>query len=928
MHPHNNSINILPPSPRKTDYNLFSLNKIPISARRRQMSNDVNNNENNFTQIKINKRKLIPRCKNSNSFRYSENQNNNINSDLNISPKNLKQKQQNSFFNKIYENNGNSNRPSNLNRDTNNSELIITDFNINSHRLTESCKNFLTRPSYNSNRVSRCKKKIKTNFERSFNNNINNSFNNDINRITNNSIIKNGKCLKNIDINSDVQENEKDTMHTSNFNCYSNNNELESNNNSNNILNMKNNLNNNLNKNYVQISFHKKIPRNIKKTIEFVYNKNDNLKDKYQNQTNIQKEKTETISRDSFDRYDDIIDDIIYIDECVVNDINDEKIYKNNSNSNSFKKNKKKFNSYNENYNNMQNKNISRQNFPNTNIYFNNYNNTNQNNNNRTQIINNNMNSVNNSINLVNNNLNSINNNNMNLINKPINNSTKNLINKNIIPIPINNNKIKINTTINPILNINIPKERISYKKDTKQSFVKIIKTSQNYDKLSENSGSKSSRILYNADTNENNDLDISIKTSTTIQTNKQKKIYSQKLETIPTPNYDGGHIFFKHSRSPPKVKIKNEKLNDESKILINNLKEKNENNKKIIINNNNDFEDEDIIPNYQPEEINNNTITNININENVEILNKNFIKSYKVMSKAGKEWDGKVKINQDTAIAKISLNKINGINLFGILDGHGEYGHLVSKLSSIIIIDQINKYLQLLNSDNLDYIYQEIKKNNFATLKNIYFLVDQELSKQKYDITYSGTTCLLILQIGKKLICSNVGDSRGILIYNTNIIDNKNNQFITKIFQLSYDQKPDLPLEKERIIKTGGIIDQMLDEQGEKNGPFRVFFGNNNFPGLAMSRSLGDFLAKKCGVIALPEIIEYCLDESAKFMVLCSDGVWEFLKNEDVMFIGNEYYVKNDIDGFCNELVIDAFQCWEREDVIRDDITSVVVFF
>ena len=119
-----------------------------------------------------------------------------------------------------------------------------------------------------------------------------------------------------------------------------------------------------------------------------------------------------------------------------------------------------------------------------------------------------------------------------------------------------------------------------------------------------------------------------------------------------------------------------------------------------------------------------------------------------------------------------------------------------------------------------------------------------------------------------------------------------------------------------------------MLDSHGKKNGPFRVWYGKNNFPGLAMSRSLGDFLAKKCGVINLPEIIEYNLNENAKFMVLCSDGVWEFLTNEDVMIIGNEYYDKIDIDGFCNKLVIDAFQCWEREDVIRDDITSVVVFF
>jgi serine/threonine protein phosphatase PrpC len=125
-----------------------------------------------------------------------------------------------------------------------------------------------------------------------------------------------------------------------------------------------------------------------------------------------------------------------------------------------------------------------------------------------------------------------------------------------------------------------------------------------------------------------------------------------------------------------------------------------------------------------------------------------------------------------------------------------------------------------------------------------------------------------------------------------------------------------------------GGIVDQMLDNKGKRNGPFRVWDGNNNYPGLAMSRSIGDLKGKKCGLISEPEIIEYNLDQKSKYMVICSDGVWEFLNNEDIMKIGIEYYLKNNIDEYLDKIIKVSEFWWEKEDTMRDDITAVIVFF
>ena len=61
----------------------------------------------------------------------------------------------------------------------------------------------------------------------------------------------------------------------------------------------------------------------------------------------------------------------------------------------------------------------------------------------------------------------------------------------------------------------------------------------------------------------------------------------------------------------------------------------------------------------------------------------------------------------------------------------------------------------------------------------------------------------------------------------------------------------------------------------------------NCTYPGLAMSRSVGDVLAKKAGVVAEPEMSQFVFDPqdslhiTPKYCVLASDGIWDVLSNE-----------------------------------------------
>ena len=73
------------------------------------------------------------------------------------------------------------------------------------------------------------------------------------------------------------------------------------------------------------------------------------------------------------------------------------------------------------------------------------------------------------------------------------------------------------------------------------------------------------------------------------------------------------------------------------------------------------------------------------------------------------------------------------------------------------------------------------------------------------------------------------------------------------------------------------------IDFYGNPIGPERVWLSYIDAPGLAMTRSMGDKVGAQAGVIAEPELLEFKITPEDRFIVVASDGVWEYLSNEDV---------------------------------------------
>lgn len=276
----------------------------------------------------------------------------------------------------------------------------------------------------------------------------------------------------------------------------------------------------------------------------------------------------------------------------------------------------------------------------------------------------------------------------------------------------------------------------------------------------------------------------------------------------------------------------------------------------------------------------------------------------------------GKQKNNQDSYICKTNGLHIEDFNLFGVMDGHGSHGHFISQSVKSLFSEFLFDSTQYDSTPTLDSIQTKFQENKYFHIKQCFMYCETSLARSKYEVNFSGTTAVLVIQVGQTLYCANTGDSRAIL-YNDD----------GSIVTLSNDHKPDSPNERERIISSGGRVERFKDN-GKSVGPYRVWLKYDDYPGLAMSRSLGDFVSKSVGCSCTPEIIEHKLTSQSKFLIIASDGVWEFLNNRSVCKFIEPFYECRDPEGASACIIEESTKMWEREDEGQDDITCVIVFY
>eukprot|EP00949_MAST-11_sp_MAST-11-sp1_P002531 g2531.t1 len=278
-------------------------------------------------------------------------------------------------------------------------------------------------------------------------------------------------------------------------------------------------------------------------------------------------------------------------------------------------------------------------------------------------------------------------------------------------------------------------------------------------------------------------------------------------------------------------------------------------------------------------------------------------VREYHGVSKKGYAPYNAKKDNQDICFMK----EDPGTNafFFGVFDGHGEQGHHVTRfvkrnLPGAVVTNP--KWL----SDVGGAMRDEILKAEQQLLRN-----------RSIDTALSGSTCCCATIRGDILTVVNIGDSRLILG-----VRDARGRIVPK--EVSIDHKPDLPEEQRLIEATGGRVWAMKYDDGI-DGPARVWLKDQNLPGLAMSRSICDEVAKRAGVISEPEIFNLRLESNVVFLCCASDGLWEFMTNEDV--VGYISACGGNPVKAVDALMKESKRRWQREEPVIDD-TSIIVAF
>jgi len=255
------------------------------------------------------------------------------------------------------------------------------------------------------------------------------------------------------------------------------------------------------------------------------------------------------------------------------------------------------------------------------------------------------------------------------------------------------------------------------------------------------------------------------------------------------------------------------------------------------------------------------------------------------------------------------------GWHLSGVFDGHGSNGDWPAARAAraLPFLLQQGVCADLLAKGDVE-----------GSLRRAFRMLQSHLvaeaTAQKFDLRFNGTTAVVSLRHPDQnfVWIANCGDSRAILI-----------QSDGGVIQETSDHKPSRQDEAERIIAAGGEV-VVTDFDGIAD--HRVNVKGTGYPGLSVSRSLGDGAVKSCGVSAEPDVMCWPTDASrGLYLLACSDGVWEYFSSQEVARLVADTIAHGDSPHAALEVVLGAARAaWVKESeghgsTYCDDITLVL---
>ncbi|KAG8178806.1 hypothetical protein JTE90_015359 [Oedothorax gibbosus] len=227
----------------------------------------------------------------------------------------------------------------------------------------------------------------------------------------------------------------------------------------------------------------------------------------------------------------------------------------------------------------------------------------------------------------------------------------------------------------------------------------------------------------------------------------------------------------------------------------------------------------------------------------------------------------------------------------FGIFDGHG--GKEAAQYAKNHLLDNI-VCLKHFWQDEDDMILSAIRDGFINTHMAMWKEVDNWPKTASGLPSTAGTTASVAFLRKGKLYTGHVGDSRIILGLKEQDSDEWQAECLT------VDHKPESPLEKQRIIESGGLV---MNKSGVERvvwkrpkpgheGPILRSTDFEKIPFLAVARSLGDlwsydYFQQEFAVSPEPDLGVMPLDlNKDKCLILASDGLWNIMTPQDAVHL------------------------------------------
>lgn len=244
--------------------------------------------------------------------------------------------------------------------------------------------------------------------------------------------------------------------------------------------------------------------------------------------------------------------------------------------------------------------------------------------------------------------------------------------------------------------------------------------------------------------------------------------------------------------------------------------------------------------------------------------------------------------------------------SIYGVFDGHGPYGHDVANFT------QEHLPRILLHHPNFSTDPQKALEAAFPDVHRL--CIDSQVEGH-FDCTLSGSTATVLLHRDGVLHIAHVGDSRAVLAR-----QREGGEVVAE--DLTEDHKPTVEAERKRVQAAGGQVRRL-----EGDIPYRVFLQGKMYPGLSMTRSIGDTMGIIAGITSQPEVKTIPVEEDWCFVLVCSDGIWEFITSQEAVALVAGFPAAQ-AHAAAEALASEAWRRWIAEEGnVVDDITVVVAW-